>query len=142
LFDTFIPFAWAHLLPQLVEDGFHDIFQAWPPQQGDITVGDALFWGNFPSDILDVVIESDLAVWPSEGNSRKYKRLSETHVVARGDLSPATLKALRDAGLTISELPPHILALLQLKKHKVFTPEIAHEELLVSDLSSKQLSLL
>jgi hypothetical protein len=144
LFDTFIPFAWAHFLPQLLEDGFDDVYQAWPPQQGVVTAGDALFWGNVPSDILDVVIENDLTVWPIDGNSRKCKCFSETHVVSRGDLGPATLKALRGAGLTITELPHYIFALLLLKGYsrKVITPEIAHQELLVSDSSLNQLNLL
>ena len=40
LFEVFIPFAWAHLLPVLVEDDFDNIFQAWPRQQPHVSAGD------------------------------------------------------------------------------------------------------
>jgi hypothetical protein len=134
LFDTFIPFAWAHLLPLLVQDGFDHIYRAWPPQQGNVTAGDALFWENFASRIFDVVVENDLAVWPIDGNGCEYKRLSETHVVVQDDLGSDTLRVLRDAGLTITEFPRYIFDLLWAKGlgKKKLTPEIAHKELLVS----------
>jgi hypothetical protein len=91
-----------------------------------------------------LVIENDLAVWPIDGDGREYKRFSETHIVVQDDLGSATLRVLRDAGLTITEFPHSIFAILRPKGfgEKMLTPKIAHKELLVSDSTFKQLNLL
>jgi hypothetical protein len=133
LFDTFIPSAWAHLLPVLIGDNLGDIFQAWPQSQTLAVTGDARLWERLPVLLLEEVGRRQSAVWPTLGGTRRHLSFNDVAIAADTE-DEATLNALTAAGLVITRIPTYIVDLLRHSQlfHMMLTPLNAHDLLCVS----------
>ncbi|KZP24219.1 hypothetical protein FIBSPDRAFT_1042283 [Athelia psychrophila] len=115
LFDTFIPNAWASMIPVLLyQDHFVDIFRTWPPSQPAGQGGDTSYWKKLPSEILRAIVRKKLAVWPviSHGLEHSFSELDSLLVADAAD-KEETLAALAAAGVEMTQPPPYIKALLE-----------------------------
>ena len=138
MFDTFIPNAWAAMIPVLLyQDQFIDIFQTWPPSQPVTRSGDVSYWKNLPTDILKAIVKAKLAVWPIIPSRSVCSELSfsdlQSLLVADESDSKEILGALAGACVEMTQPPKYIKALLE-KAYIRFTPlnpETAHHVLLV-----------
>lgn len=131
LFDHYIPLAWSQLLKTLIEDpSCEDIFDSWPPSCSSITSGDGLYWRNILRGTLEAARQSDLAIWPkvSEPDTRTYVDLKSSLVVARDHVDWSVLIALAQLGLTLVQLPPTHLELLDDSIIKL-TPRVARDKI-------------
>jgi hypothetical protein len=131
LFDYYIPQAWCQLLKTLIEDpSCEDIFDSWPPYCSLITSGDGSYWQNILQRTLNAALQSGLAIWPkvSESDTRTYVDLKSSLVVARGQVDWGVLVALAQLGLTLVQLPPTHLELLDDSIIKL-TPRVARDKI-------------
>ncbi|KAF7986757.1 hypothetical protein HWV62_20340 [Athelia sp. TMB] len=139
LFDTFIPNAWAAMIPVLLyQDQFIDIFQTWPPPQPATRNGDVSYWKSLPTDILEAIVKAKLAVWPIASSPSVCSEISfsdlQSLLVADESDDQEVLDALAGACVEITQPPKYIKTLLE-KADIRFTPlspETAHHVLLTN----------
>lgn len=141
LFEVFIPSTWASLLPVLLEkDAFTSIYNAWPPSQPAVKVGDFVYWNDLPSNVLLAISRNKLAVWPVVGvNNSSEMNVSFSDLgsllVATKDDDPETLMSLASAGVKMTQPPEYIKELLLRAKvdFVLLDPETARQVLLVGN---------
>ncbi|KAJ6617959.1 hypothetical protein B0H10DRAFT_1947944 [Mycena sp. CBHHK59/15] len=148
LFESFLPRTWAALLKVLLQDDLlTDVFRAWPPAQSVVFGGDSAYWQTLPAKLLACIVASKAEVWPVVTGS---KQTSTPHfadlgsvLVASADIDEATLRALANAGLRVTQLPEYILQLLSNGgvadvQYTLLSPRIAYLELCshVSDIQT------
>ncbi|KAJ6589057.1 hypothetical protein B0H19DRAFT_1367527 [Mycena capillaripes] len=139
LFDTFLPRTWAALLKVLLQDDhLTDVFRAWPPAQAIVFGGDNAYWQTLPAKLLACIVASKAEVWPvvtgSKGSTRSHFADLGSVLVASADVDDATLRALANAGLAVTQLPEYILQLLSNSgvtniQYTLLTPSIAYVHL-------------
>lgn len=135
LFKYYIPQAWCQLLKTLIEDpSCEDIFDSWPPYCSSIASGDGSYWQNILQWTLNAALQSGLAIWPkvSESDTRTYVDLKSSLVVACGQVDWGVLVALAQLGLTLVQLPPTHLELLDKSIIKL-SPRVARDKLISAD---------
>ncbi|KAF7361321.1 BTB domain-containing protein [Mycena sanguinolenta] len=120
LFDTFLPRTWAALLHVLLqEDQLKDVFRAWPPRQSEVFGGDNAYWQALPAKLLAYIVIFKAETWGSL-------------LVASADVDDATLQALANAGLRVTQLPRYIVELLSTigptsaQHYTLLSPSIAY----------------
>lgn len=129
------------LITTLIEqDGLSDVFRAWPPVQGNQN-GDAGYWKNLPTALLQCISNSDARIWPivasPNGPSCGCLDLKSVVVSAWNNPDLGTLQALATSGVKITRPPMYIYKLLDdVKLLNALTPTSAHVILLVSFLFS------
>ncbi|RXW22295.1 hypothetical protein EST38_g3559 [Candolleomyces aberdarensis] len=138
LFDVFIPRAWTHLLRTLPKHApTTPHFSAWPVTQ-HFTESDSAYWGSFPENVLDTVLEEeDATIWPVTGQD-VCKRLQDV-LLARPSTSDEVIKALADTGMSICRPPDHLFRMMEALpgwNHRILTPERASTELRVNFASN------
>ncbi|KAJ7629420.1 hypothetical protein DFH06DRAFT_1338309 [Mycena polygramma] len=139
LFDTFLPRTWAALLKVLLQDDrLTDVFRAWPPAQGVVFGGDNAYWQELPAKLLACIVASRAEVWPvvarSEGSALPHFADLGSVLVASANVDDATLHALANAGLRVTQVPGYILQLLSSGgvtdiRYTLLSPNVAYTEL-------------
>jgi hypothetical protein len=140
MFDTFIPSAWAALLPILLtQDNLVSIFEAWPPSRTPVSGGDTMYWNDLPRKVLSAITRDKLEVWPviTSGSpglvNPKFADLGSLLVASEAD-DHETLTAFALAGVSITQPPSWVMSLLIDAKvdFVLLTPLTARQALLVS----------
>jgi hypothetical protein len=123
IFDTFVPVAWAKMLQILVdEDGFEDIWSAWPSPS---TSGQ--YWATLTSDILEEVISSHYRVFPVRAGDGASSCISlASSLVASTSDDPSLLDALVHANIPIVQPPDHVFRFLKAKDCQRLDPSTVH----------------
>ncbi|KAJ7471857.1 hypothetical protein FB451DRAFT_1251196 [Mycena latifolia] len=139
LFDSFLPRTWAALLKVLLQDDhLADVFRAWPPAQSVVFGGDSAYWQTLPAQLLACIVASKAEVWPvvmgSKGTTRSHFADLGSVLIASTDVDEATLRALANAGLRVTQLPEYILQLLSNSgvtsiQYTLLTPSVAYRDL-------------
>ncbi|KAJ7262754.1 hypothetical protein B0H12DRAFT_1104316 [Mycena haematopus] len=136
LFDTFLPRTWAALLRILLqEDHLKDVFRAWPPRQSEVFGGDNVYWQALPAKLLAHIVASKAEVWPVVPGSKggtlvPFAELGSV-LVASADVDDATLRALANAELRVTQLPTYIVELLSSSgpttmRYTLLSPSVAY----------------
>ncbi|KAJ6510488.1 hypothetical protein C8R45DRAFT_1088650 [Mycena sanguinolenta] len=135
LFDTFLPRTWAALLRVLLqEDQLKDVFRAWPPRQSEVFGGDNAYWQALPAKLLACIVASRAEVWPvvagSKGGTLQHFADLGSLLVASAEVDDATLQALANAGLRVTQLPTYIVELLRsigpAAQYTLLSPSVAY----------------
>ncbi|KAJ7641407.1 hypothetical protein FB45DRAFT_900138 [Roridomyces roridus] len=136
LFQSFLPRTWMALLTVLLQDDhLTDVFRAWPPAQSVVFGGDNAYWQMLPEKLLSCIVQSKAEVWPvitgSKPGAFPHFANLESLYVASSDVDAATLRALANAGLRITQLPEYILQLLKEdgQPFKLLSPDAAYLDL-------------
>ncbi|KAK7018615.1 BTB domain-containing protein [Favolaschia claudopus] len=117
LFDSFLPRCWAALLRLLLQsDDLRDVFRAWPPRQSEVFGGDSVYWQSICAKLLACIVESKAELWPVVAGSKggtlpQFSDLSSV-LVTSSEVDEATLRALANAELRVSQLPTYIFELV------------------------------
>ncbi|KAJ6602456.1 hypothetical protein DFH09DRAFT_968836 [Mycena vulgaris] len=139
LFESFLPRTWAALLKVLLQDDhLTDVFRAWPPAQSVVFGGDSAYWQTLPAKLLACIVASKAEVWPvvtgSKQNTGSHFADLSSVLIASADVDEATLRALANAGLRVTQLPEYILQLLSNSgvtdiRYTLLSPGIAYLDL-------------
>ncbi|KAJ7034674.1 hypothetical protein C8F04DRAFT_1100594 [Mycena alexandri] len=118
LFEYFLPRTWAALLKVLLQDDhLTEVFRAWPPAQSVVFGGDTAYWQTLPAKLLACIVSSKAEVWPvvssSKGGTLPHFAELGSLLVVSTEVDEATLRALANAGLRVTQLPEYILRLLK-----------------------------
>ncbi|KAJ7749524.1 hypothetical protein DFH07DRAFT_942043 [Mycena maculata] len=137
IFNEFLPRTWSGLLRILVEmDEIKDVWAAWPTSEH---VND--YWQDILPDLMDRVLASDLAVFPTFPEAKAHVSLSSA-LIALPDDDTAVLHSLSRLGLLIVQPPLHILKVLRSISEKSESEQIIFlhpgsvQEALLSRLSA------
>ena len=139
LFEDFIPRAWSQLLDALSRTHPSvDIFTAWPTPQSFSKCGESVYWKSFTEDLLQIVLQEGLPVWPTVGG-REYQPL-ENVLVASPEAPLEVLTALANVGMNVcGPLPDflfHLVSSTAEWNHRILTPDSAADTLRVSGILS------
>ncbi|KAJ7119509.1 hypothetical protein C8R44DRAFT_176382 [Mycena epipterygia] len=139
LFESFLPRTWAALLKVLLQDDhLTDVFRAWPPAQSVVFGGDSAYWQTLPAQLLSCIVKSKAEVWPvvtgSKGSRSPHFADLSSVLIASTDVDDATLRALANAGLRVTQLPEYILQLLSNSgvtdvRYTLLSPSVAYLDL-------------
>ncbi|KAJ7475161.1 hypothetical protein B0H11DRAFT_2034382 [Mycena galericulata] len=139
LFQSFLPRTWAALLKVLLQDDhLTDVFRAWPPAQSVVFGGDSVYWQTLPAKLLTCIVASKAEVWPvvtgSKGSDLTHFADLSSVLVASSHVDDATLRALANAGLRVTQLPGYILQLLTDQgstdiRYTLLSPKVAYLDL-------------
>lgn len=142
LFESFLPRTWTALLKVLLQDDhLTEVFRAWPPAQSVVFGGDSAYWQTLPAKLLATIVASKAEVWPvvtgSKGSTLPHFADLGSVLVAAVDVDAATLRALANAGLRVTQLPEYILQLLSNSgvadvRYTLLSPGVAYLDLCVS----------
>ena len=134
LLDTYVPHAWAELLPVLLtSDHLQDAFALWPPFQPIVQGGDTTYWSCIPLHFLRVIISLKLRIWPVFDASGDFSNL-ESILVASATDQVKTLHALKAAAVNITLPPKYVKDLLDDSniEYTSLSPNAAYGSMLVS----------
>ncbi|KAF9815249.1 hypothetical protein IEO21_04696 [Rhodonia placenta] len=137
LFENFIPKTWALSLQNLRQRAERsDLYDVWPSLQHQASSGESIYWHRMPAQVLQAILDRDLAVWPTFSSTPPaYTKLSA--VIVASDQTPrSALESLVSAGLKIVQPPTYIFDMIEKAKlhhgdsAKILTPRTAHAALL------------